>query len=157
MSAWGSLKRSILQAFLLCPRPLIINPPDTHNSFTIMSNTIQLQPKQAIPTNGKQSVYLIPLSTKSPSSQFFTVSGLKWHLQTCTSIRCVISIHVDYKNASVMPFICVWQECTIISTALAWVCLQKTNLIMKTVKCHGTMSFNWVSVVSEFLIAWHVV
>ena len=71
MSARGSLKQSILQAFLLCPRPVIINPPDTHNSFPIMPNTIQLQPKQAIPTNGKQSVYLIPLSTKSPSSKFF--------------------------------------------------------------------------------------
>ena len=38
-----------------------------------------------------------------------------------------------------MPFICVGQEC-IISTALAWVCLQKTYLIMKTLKCLGTMS-----------------
>ena len=87
---------------------------DTHNSFTIMSNTIQLQPKQAIPTNGKQSVYLIPLSTKSPSSQFFPLY-LVWngrvrytkHLHTCTSIRCVISIHVDYKNKNAMPFICM--------------------------------------------------
>ena len=146
MSARGSLKQSILQAFLLCPRPVIINPPDTHNSFTIMPNTIQLQPKQAIPTNGKQSVYLIPLSTKSPSSQFFYHIWFKMvvrytkNLHTCTSIRCVISIHVDYKNKNVMPFICVGQEC--ISTALAWVCLQQTHLIMKTLKCLGTMSFN---------------
>ena len=114
MSARGSLKHSILQAFLLCPRPVIINSPDTHNSFPIMPNTIQLQPKQAIPTNGKQSVYLIPLSTKSPSSQFFPLY-LVWngrvrytkYLHTCTSIRCVISIHVDYKNKNTMPFICM--------------------------------------------------